>query len=160
MPETNGTVHPTPVTAWQLIGGVISIVAVMVVALWTVFKAITDNYVTNSRHDDLVSRLNREVQRASEDNSRLEATTRRLHDDNLSRPEFKAWQDERTKTIDRLIADQDKMSTKVEQTARDRASIDAIVALQRQIDDLSKRVEAIAVREDMRHIGGGISKDR
>ena len=58
-----------------------------------------------------------------EDLKKIQQDLRRLHDDNLPRSEFKVWQEERTKTIDKLMADVDKTTTRVEQVVRDRASV-------------------------------------
>jgi len=156
-------VQPTTVTAWQLIGSVIVIFAVMVSALWTIVtnennnnRAIIDelhnNYTTHAQHNDLAGRLDREVIRADGEHRRMNEDLRRLHDDNIPRSEFKAWQEERTKTIDRLIADLHDATTRVETVIRDRASVDSLLAVQRQLDALGKRIDEISIREDQRHI--------
>lgn len=160
-------VHPTPVTAWQLIGGVISIVAVMVVALWTVVtnenannKAITDdlrtNYTTGREHTDLVNRVSREVERASLDNKRIEEVVKTVHETTLTRAEFSVWKIERTRNIDLMQKQIEGMTSRVEQVVRDRASVESIASIQKQIDQLAKQIGDLTAREDQRHIG----KDR
>lgn len=138
MPPRNGNPAPPQLT-WANIVMTIGTAAVLSGAAWTLFQT-QFGYIDKDK-ENIRWQLN---QRTAEINSRFDSILselRRIDDSHLSRNEFKMWQDERTKTVDRLIVDQDKVSTKVEQAVRDRASVESLTALQRQID---------ALREDIR----------
>lgn len=105
MNDTHDYVHPTAITAWQLIGAVTGVFVIMVIAAWTIItneaannKAITDdlklNYVTKSNHEDLVNRFVREVSRVDE-----------LARDSLPRNEYNAWRLEHEKAIKAMQAE-------------------------------------------------------
>lgn len=161
--ENGDYVHPTPVTAWQLIGATISVIGLMVLAGWTIvtytgqnIKAVADdlkaNYVTTREHNDLVNRINREVARADADNNRNEREIKTVHETTLPRTEFEIWQRERTRTIDAMQKQIDASGTRIEQMIRNRASVESIAGIQKQIDQLMKQLETLAVREDQRHL--------
>jgi biopolymer transport protein ExbB/TolQ len=137
---------------WKLVGSVITMIAILVTALWTVVtnenvnnRQIVDelhsNYTTKQAHNDLERRLDGAI--AEEDRS---------HAQSLSKAEFNAWRIERDKLIDRIQTDIANSSTKLEQIIRDRASVDSLISLQRQIDAMEKRIDRISEREDRRHI--------
>ena len=137
MPPRNGSQPPQ--LTWANIVMTIGTAAVLSGAAWTLFQT-QFGYIEKDK-ENIRWQVN---QRTTEINSRFDRLLdemRRIDDTHLSRAEFKLWQEERTKTIDRLISDQDKVSTKVEQAVRDRASVESFNAIQRQID---------ALREDIR----------
>lgn len=149
-------VHPTAVTAWQLIGTVLGVFAVIVFAAWTIItneaqnnRQITDefkNYVTTANHNDLVNRYTDFRNDTKSDIARM-----------LTRQAFEDFLKERNKLINRMQDDIKGAVTKVEQGLRETASKDTMTGMQGQIDELRKQLQQRYVTKD--ETAGHVSSD-
>lgn len=133
--RNGGAVRPTVITAWQLIGVAITVMATLGVSMWTIItdqnranesilNELHSNYVPKSQHTDLADRLTREVSRVDE-----------LAREMLPRHEFERWLIEREKTIRDL-------STRLSETISRREWQTLVDERARQIDAIRQRLDA------------------
>jgi len=142
------------ISAWQLVGTTIAIVASLLFMIWTIYTTLTVEVATERKDraaaidsirkndDALLAELNKSY------------TTLREHNE---------FANDIHSSIDRLTAEIEHMNTRVQQRLDLKASKSALngqlSGMQRQIDLLSKNIDLLSQREDRRHNGnGGVPK--
>ncbi len=138
------TVHPTAVTAWQLIAAAISVMGVMGLSLWTIVtdqNAANDKlavefrtgYVNKSQHQDLADRLTREVGRVDD-----------LGKVMLPRAEFDRWNTEH----ERALAALKKRLDVLEQNYVTNKEFENVVNERgKQIDSIRSRLDSLFMQK-------------
>lgn len=116
-PNGNGEgVRPTTITAWQLIGTAVAVMGAMGVSIWTIIsdqnaaneRILTElhsGYITKAQHEDLSSRLTREVARVDE-LGRATVTRPEWESYRSAQKDLQLMQDERLRDLTARLVEQ------------------------------------------------------